>query len=99
MQAGKRAVWSLIQDRQIVRLRHALFCVFVRNDRGASGSKRRVVVGVVEVPVRVNNVCYWRVAQVIEGLFESGPRRRNESIHDEFAVGAVEDYHAPAGAG
>jgi hypothetical protein len=59
----------------------------------------RVVIGVVEVPVGVNDVIYWRVAQGIESHFEPGPGRRNESVHDEFAVGTVEDYHGSPGAG
>jgi hypothetical protein len=68
-----------------VRLCHALFCVFVRKDRGSGGVKMRVVVGVIKVPVGVNEVFHWRIAQAIQSLFESGPGRRNESIHDEFA--------------
>jgi hypothetical protein len=71
----------------------------VRKDRGSGGVKRRVVVGVVEVPVSVDDPFHWRVAQTIESLLEPGPRRRNESVHDEFAVWTVEDYHASARAG
>ena len=93
MQAGERAVWSSIQDRQIMRLGHALLSVFVRKDRGSGGVKRRVVVGMVEVPVGVDDAFHRRVAQAIESLFEPGPGGRNESVHDEFAVWAVEDYH------
>jgi len=63
------------------------------------GAKRRVVVGVVEVPVGVDDAFHWRVAQAIESLLEPRPCRRNESVRDEFAVGAVEDYHAPPRAG
>ena len=87
-----------IQDRQIMRLGHALLSVFVRKDRGSGSVKRRVVVGMVEVPVAVNDAFHWCIAQAIESLFEPGPGRRNESVHDEFAVGAVKDYHASAGA-
>jgi hypothetical protein len=71
----------------------------VRQDRGSGGVKRRVVVGVVEVPVSVDDAFHWRVAQTIESLFEPGPGRRNESVHDEFAVWTVEDYNASPGAG
>jgi hypothetical protein len=42
MQVGKRAVWSSIQDRQIMRLGHALLSVFVGKDRGSCGVKRGV---------------------------------------------------------
>jgi len=61
--------------------------------------KRRVVVGVVEVPVGVDDAFHWRAAEAIERVFEPRPCRCNESVHDEFAVGTVEDYHASPGAG
>ncbi len=82
-----------------MRLGHALLGVFVGKDRGSCGVKRRVVIGMVEVPVGVDDVFERSVAKAIESLFEPGPGGRNESVHDEFAVGAVEDYHASAGAG
>src|SRR5277367_1306139 len=53
----------------------------------------------VEVPVGVNGVFQRSIAKAIESFFEPGPGRRNESVHDEFAVGAVEDYRASPGAG
>src|SRR5437870_7711359 len=99
MQAGERAVWSSVQDRQIMRLGHALPSVFVGKDRGSCGVKRRVVIGMVEVPVGVDDVFHRSVAKTIESIFELGPGGRNESVHHEFAVGAVEDYHASAGTG
>jgi len=71
----------------------------MRKDHGSGGVKMRVVVGVVEVPVGVNDAFHWCVAQVTESLFEPGPGRRNESAHNEFAVWAVEDYHVSPGAG
>src|SRR6266852_8871696 len=98
MQAGERAVCSSIQDRQIMRLRHALLSVFVGKDRGSCGVKIRVVIGMVEVPVGVDDVFHRSIAKGIESFFESGPGGGNESVHDEFAVGAVEDYHGSAGA-
>ena len=73
-------------------LRHALLSVLVGKDRGSCGVKVRVVIGVVEVPVTVNEVFHWSVAQAIENLFEPGPGGRNETVHHEFAVRAVEDY-------
>ena len=51
------------------------------------------------MPVGINDAFHRRVAQAIERLFEPGPGRRNESVHEEFAVGAVEDHHASPGAG
>jgi len=53
----------------------------------------------VEVPVGVDDVFQWSIAKAIESVFESGLGRRNESVHDEFAVWAVEDYHASPGTG
>src|SRR5258706_4045015 len=96
MQARERTVRSSIQDRQIMRLRHALLSIFVGKDRGSRGVKMRVVIGMVEVPVGVDDVLHWRVAKAIESLFEPGPGGRNESVHDEFAVRAVEYYHGSA---
>src|SRR6266478_1836697 len=98
MQAGERAVCSSIQDRQVMWFGHALPSVFVGKNGGPCGVKRRVVIGMVEVPVGVDDVFQRSVAKAIESLFEPGPCGRNESVHDEFAVGAVEDYHGSAGA-
>jgi len=50
-------------------------------------------------PDGVETAFHRSVAEAIESLFELGPCGRNESVHDEFAVGAVEDYHASPGAG
>src|SRR5580693_6187193 len=97
MQAAERAIWSSIQDRQIMRLGHILLCVFVGKDPGSCGVKMRVVIGMVEVPVGVDDVFERGLAKAIESLFEPGPRRRNESVHDEFAVWSVEYCHGSAG--
>src|ERR1700730_16386034 len=53
----------------------------------------------VEVPVGVDDVFDRSIAKAIESLFELGQCGRNESIHDEFAVGAIEDYHGSPWAG
>jgi FMN-dependent NADH-azoreductase len=44
MQVVEPAVWSSIQDRQIMPLGHALPSVFVGNDRGSCGVKMRIVI-------------------------------------------------------
>src|SRR5713101_8344818 len=98
MQVVKRAVCVSIQDRQIMRLGHAPLSVFVGKDRGSCGVKMRVVIGMVEVPVGVDDAFHRSVAKAIESLFEPGPGGRNESVYDEFAVGTVEGYHGSAGA-
>src|SRR5580700_3974965 len=97
MQAGERAVWSSIQNRQIMRLRHILLRVVVGEDRGSCGVKRRVVIGMVEVPVGVDDVFQRGIAKAIESFFEPGPGRGYESVHNEFAVWSVEYCHGSAG--
>ena len=69
----------------------------MRKDRGSCGVEMRVVVGVVEVPVTVNEVFHRCAAKAIESFFEPGPGGRYETIHHEFAVGAVEYCHGSAG--
>ncbi len=96
MQVVERAVCVSIQDWQIMRLGHALLSVFVGKDRGSCGVKRRIVIGVVEVPVGVDGVFHRSVAKASESLFELGPSGRNESVHHEFAVGAIENYDGSA---
>jgi hypothetical protein len=98
MQVVERAVWSSIQDRQIMRLGHALPSVFVGNDRGSCGVKMRIVIGMVEVPVGVDDISHRSVTKAIESLFELGLGGLNESVHHEFAVRTVEDCHGSAGA-
>src|SRR6202142_2573655 len=93
MQASERTVCSPIQDRQIVRLGHALRSVFVRKDRRSCGVKMCIVVGMIEVPVGVDDVFHRYAAKAMESLFEPGPGGRNESVHDEFAVWTVEYCH------
>src|ERR1700733_2374791 len=70
MQAGERAVWSSIQNRQVMRLRHALLSVFVRKDRGSSGVKMCIVIGMVEVPMGVDDVFHRCAAEAIDSFFE-----------------------------
>src|SRR5580700_9572332 len=97
MQAGERAVCSSIQDRQIMRLRHTLPSVFVSEDRGSCGVKMCIVIGMVEVPMGVDNVFHRCVAKVIESFFEPGPGGCNETVDYEFAVWTVEYCHGSAG--
>src|ERR1700761_3005159 len=82
-----------------MRLRHPLLRVFVGKNRGSCSVKRRVVIGMVEVPMGVDDVFHRSIAKLIESLFEPGPGGRNESVHNEFAIGAVENHYASAGAG
>src|SRR5258708_19226072 len=98
MQTGERAVCSSVQDRQIMRLGHARLSVCVSTDRGSRGVKMRVVIGMVEMPVGVDDVFNRSVAKAIESLFEPGPRGRNESVYAEFAVGPVAGYPVSPGA-
>src|SRR5208282_1036329 len=97
MQASERAVCSSVQDRQIMRLGHALLSVFVRKDRGPCGVKMWIVIGMVEVPVGVDDVFHRCAAKAVKSFFEPGPGGRNESVHNEFAVWPVEYCHGSAG--
>src|SRR6202022_350296 len=81
---------------QVMRLGHSLLRIFVRQNRRASCVQRRVVVGVIEVPVRINHVFQRRTAQSIQRLFELWPRRRKESIHHELAVRSGQYHHVSA---
>src|SRR5580704_15243792 len=51
----------------------------------------------VEVPVGVDDVFHRCAAKAIESFFEPGPGGCNESVHNEFAVWAVEYCHGSAG--
>src|ERR1700691_4686022 len=93
MQARERAVCASVQDRKIVRFRHILLTVFVGKDRGSGGVKMCIVVGMVEVPVGVDDVFQRSIAKTTQGFLKLGPGRRNESVHDEFAVWAMEHRH------
>src|SRR5271168_2670118 len=80
-----------------MRRGHILLGVFVGKDRGTCGVKMRVVVGMVEVPVGVDDVFQRSIAKAIESFFEPGPSGCNKSVHDEFAVWTVEYGHGSAG--
>src|SRR5260370_16020038 len=80
-----------------MRLGHALLSVFVRKDGGSCGVKTGIVIGMVEVPVGVDDVFHRCAAKAIESLFEPGPGGRNKSVHNEFTVWAVEYGHGSAG--
>src|SRR5580700_7090871 len=79
-----------------MRLGHALRSVFVRKDRRSCGVKMCIVIGMVEVPVGVDDVFHRCAAKVIESFFEPGPGGRNETVDYEFAVWAVEYCHGSA---
>ena len=70
MHVEERAVCSSIQGRQNMRLGHALLSVFVGKYRGSGSVKMCVVIGMVEVPVGVDDVLHRSVAKAIESLFE-----------------------------
>src|SRR5438270_794515 len=86
------------EHREAVRLAHAQLGVFVRNQRGTTGAERRVVVGVIEVPVRIDHEFHGR-AESLERFLELGPRGRYERVHHHQAVGAVQHHDVAAGTG
>jgi len=63
--------------------RAPLACVFLyfrAQGHCSPGAKRRVVVGVVEVPVGVNDAFHWRVAQALESLWATTAAVGDESV-------------------
>src|SRR5579872_2669113 len=96
---GRRRRKSHVEDGNGLFLGHALFCVFVGENRSASGAKSSIVVGVVEVPVGVDDVLQGSIAEAVQVFFELGPSGRNEGINDELALGAVEDHDVAAWTG
>ena len=71
----------------------------MRHDRRAQLSKVAVVVGVVEVPVRVDERLDRRFAQRIERLLQLVPGRLHERVDDDLAVRAVRHDDVAAGPG
>jgi len=98
MQVVERAVCVSIQDRQIMRLGHALLSVFVGKDRGSCGVKMRVVIGMVEVPVGVDDAFTGALPRPSRASLSLGQAGKTKVSHHEFAVRAVEDCHGSAGA-
>lgn len=88
-----------VENGNVLRGGHALFGVFVGENGGTRGVEGGVVVGVVEVPVGVNDEFQWSIAEAVERVFELGPGGRNESVHDELAVRSVEDNDVATGSG
>src|ERR1700688_1118068 len=66
MQASERTICSSVQDFQIMRFGHALLSVLVGKDRGSCGVKKSVVIGMVEMPVGVDDIFDRGVAKTIE---------------------------------
>src|SRR5580704_15390132 len=93
MQASERAVCSSVQDRQIMRLGHALLSVVVRKDDGSCGVKTCIVIGMVEVPLGIDDIFQRSIAKAIESFFEPGPGGCNETVDYKFPVWAVEYCH------
>ena len=82
-----------------MRLRHALRRVGVRQDLGAGLAEAIVVVGVIEMPVRVDDGAYRRLTHFVQHAFQLGPRWLHERIDDNFALGAGQHEDVAAGPG
>ena len=80
-----------------MRLGHALFSVFVREDRGSCGVKMRIVVGMVEVPVGVDDVFQRCAAKVIESLFSLGQAGATKVSTTNLPSGPLSTVTAPPG--
>src|SRR6516162_740154 len=80
-------------------LRHALLGIVVRENPGAGGVQRRVVVDVIEMPVRVDDRFQGTAADCVERFFELGPGGQNESVDHKLAIGPFKHGHVSAGTG
>ena len=80
-------------------LGHALLGVVMRENRGAGGVQRSVVVDVIEMPVRVDDRFQRTFADCVERFFELGPGGQNESVDHKLAVGPIEHDHVSARTG
>ena len=87
-----------LHPEQIVRLGEARTRVLVRQRRRAGFTGTVVVVGVVEVPVRVDGQLQRPGAQPVEVLLQPSPCGLHEGVDDDDAVGAVEGGDVAAGA-
>ncbi len=97
MQAGERAVCSSIQDRQIMWLGHALLSVIVGKDRGSCGVKMRVVIGMVEVPVGVDDAFHRSVVDAVERLLSLGQAGATKVSTTNLPSGPLRTDTAPPG--
>ncbi len=87
------------ENGQIMRLGHTLLGIVVRENGGAGSVQWCVVVGVVEMPVRIDDEFQRPVADAVQRFFKLGPSRRNGRVDHELTVSTIEDGHVSAGTG
>jgi hypothetical protein len=85
-----------VHAQDVVRLRHPLPGVHVRDDLRACFVQMLIVVGVIEVPVRVDQQLHRGLADRIERLLQRRPRWRNERVDQQLAVAALQDDNVAA---
>jgi len=81
-----------------LNLRKMLACVRLRDDFRAGRMQPVVAAGVIEMPVRVDEMGDGIGAEVGEGLGDLRTRSRDTGIDEEFAIGARQDGNVAAGA-
>ena len=84
---------------QIVRLRQPRLRVLVGDDARARLAEVAVVVGMIEVPVGVDQGLDRRPVDGVERRLQARPRRLDEAVDDDLAVGTVQDHDVAAGTG
>lgn len=72
--------------------------VFVSGDLRPFRVQPLVAVGVVEMPVRVDQMLYRFRAEARQRLQDSIPRRRDSGVHEQFAIAPCEHGDIAAGA-
>jgi hypothetical protein len=85
--------------RAVVWLCHARLGVVVGQHCGARGVQIGVIVGVVDMPVRVDHRFQRRIAEPIEIFFQLRPGRQKKRVDYDFAVGPVQHHNISPRAG
>jgi hypothetical protein len=70
----------------------------MRNDLGAYRMKPFVAIGVIEMPMRIDQMGDGVNAKIGKGPGHLGPRHGNARVDEDFAVRAGKDRNVPAGA-
>ena len=65
--------------------------IFVREDRSASGMQPLVAVGVIEMPMRIDQMSDRICAELGERLGDFPPRSRNARVHEQLALAPWQD--------
>ena len=87
---------SQVQHGERVRFGHPFLRVHMRDQGCACGAQRCVVVGVIEMPVRVNRRLDRRFPDRAQRVLEVRPRGLHERVSHQFSVRAIQHHHISA---